>query len=408
MDKLKQFLNNIYIPIFLLGCSQVFLSSELFSLCAYMVLFWITLRADFKIRIGNSKSVRLLVIILCFGAFVGLKYFGSRNYLRDIYYYLNPLIFVLIGINHAKTLSQFHKMLNTVVGISLFLSIYALLTFVLQIKSGTFSGNMRVVFEYAMWGNVFSIGAIISKNRSNKKGERIIDLSIVIFLVMIAVLGLSRTILLQMLMMIICVLVVGQNKKYAIKKIMIGVMLSAVLVLLLSRIIPTEQLEIFNGKILNSFNEIGSDNKWSAMEIQQNWRGYEMYCVEQQFLHADILTQLIGGGFGTGIKVGSVASMVHQQGDLIYVIHNGYYGMLIKEGVIGLALYTLFFIFSIREVILKLKYTHNRRESFILGLLLCLSLYSYLVKGIFADFVLTNALVMYGAWIGCSNTIRKN
>ena len=97
--------------------------------------------------------------------------------------------------------------------------------------------------------------------------------------------------------------------------------------------------------------------------------------------------------------------LVHQTGEYIYIIHNGFYNILIKEGIVGLLIYILFYLEIIIYSFKSYMITKNKKDLLIVGITLCLIVYTYLVKGIFADFQQINALLVIGGWLRLK---RKN
>lgn len=109
-------------------------------------------------------------------------------------------------------------------------------------------------------------------------------------------------------------------------------------------------------QLLKSSEELSTDHEWDFKDINNNWRGYEIYLEQSQFKNANIIQKLFGTG-ASGVFVGSNAKLVTKMpGDgYIPVLHNGYYGVLAYSGLLGLTLYILFYLLNYKYVYLQFK-----------------------------------------------------
>ena len=105
---------------------------------------------------------------------------------------------------------------------------------------------------------------------------------------------------------------------------------------------PEEITDTLGDKFSNTFSEISSDNVYkNSLEAQQDWRGYEIQCAKKQWSSAKPITQLVGGGNGTLIAIHYMPEHwkdfeQRQNGQLgITLLHNTYYTLLIKAGILG-------------------------------------------------------------------------
>lgn len=96
------------------------------------------------------------------------------------------------------------------------------------------------------------------------------------------------------------------------------------------------------------------------------------------------IDKFLGYGFGKGIYVGEFSYLVMPGSHgTIPVLHNGYYTMLIKNGIVGLILYLSFYFTNIKTAIRYIKNKQNMYEAkFQIGILLALMTLTYFVTGI--------------------------
>ena len=405
MSKLNKNNESFYILLIIFGCLQQLISSELLTLIGIVYFIFLVIQSKIRIKLGWSKPIIILLLIFLIGSFVGLKNFYSRNYLRDIYYCINPIIILFIGMNLSNNKTENNKLLNSVVAISVLSSLFSSILATVSILEGNNFFNLRKFFEYVMWGNVISIGILITKiSEKNGKKDKAQIISLV-FLIIVSILGMSRTVWAEIAILLLILFLSSKKKaKFFLKYFKIFFILSVVSFFVIVNI-PSKTKTILINKILNSFNEVNYNNHWTSTKIQKNWRGYEISQAKVQFNKGTLLQKIIGYGFGKGIYVGRYSMLVHQTGEYIYIIHNGFYNILIKEGIVGLLIYILFYLEIIIYSFKSYMITKNKKDLLIVGITLCLIVYTYLVKGIFADFQQINALLVIGGWLRLK---RKN
>ena len=109
----------ISFELLILLISNLFIPAEAFLLIAFCYLiFLITIRNNGKIIVNTRSHILYLIIILCFGTSIGLlhlKEYSLHWMLRDIFYILNPIIFVLLGVYLCKTWGKKYDLYKTIV-----------------------------------------------------------------------------------------------------------------------------------------------------------------------------------------------------------------------------------------------------------------------------------------------------
>ena len=140
----------------------------------------------------------------------------------------------------------------------------------------------------------------------------------------------------------------------------------------------------------NSFNELNPNQDWSIKQnINNSWRGYEVWLILDNFNNSSVINKLFGNGFGsyiysdfaipvyTVVDGKTVVESIHE----IAIFHNGYFGALFKCGIVGLILY-ISFIISL--YVFSFKYIKNKKDLFLnLALITYIVLATYVVMGLF-------------------------
>lgn len=151
--------------------------------------------------------------------------------------------------------------------------------------------------------------------------------------------------------------------------------------LVLINILPAGIKEIFIEKIFNSITETSSSGDWNSLaNINNDWRGFEKYSAQQQFSSSSIVNKVFGNGIQSGILVGNFAILVGITSVYIPYLHNSYYTILIKEGILGVTLFLSFFVFNGLFFISKIKKNVAYLLPVCLVILLLIS--CYVVQGV--------------------------
>lgn len=101
----------------------------------------------------------------------------------------------------------------------------------------------------------------------------------------------------------------------------------------------------FFGKLSNSLNEISFEDGAAAEDMVKNWRGFESLQAQKSFNDANIFEKIVGRGMGATVDLGFYVEM---GSEMVYrylpMLHNGYYHVLVKYGILGLLMYLLIII----------------------------------------------------------------
>lgn len=99
-------------------------------------------------------------------------------------------------------------------------------------------------------------------------------------------------------------------------------------------------------KISNIYTETLSSSFKDKQAIQENWRAYEAVQGVAKFALGTRTEQIIGHGFGTLTDIGFEIKLGGVLRTDIPIFHNGYIFLLVKLGVLGVALY-LYFVYMV-------------------------------------------------------------
>lgn len=201
------------------------------------------------------------------------------------------------------------------------------------------------------------------------------DKIVLLLLIAVSVLSFSRTLFLILGCLFLPMAFQRRNIKIIVRIIvLIGFCLMVVVILL------PGVFGVFYDKLLNSFSEISSSNRWTLDAIVQNWRGYEVYCARQTVLKYSPFESLFGKGFGATVKT-RYAWLVTGESQLPF-LHNGYYTALIKGGMVGLILYIMLFVMQLLFALNQRKFDMYQKNLYI-GIVIALAFTSIAVQGVY-------------------------
>lgn len=304
-----------------------------------------------------KKSIKInsyLNMILIIG-FVGgviqlaINSYDIRDIIRDISRFLTPVVFIAYGIylRYKKNIN-IEKIYIAIISASIIIEIRHLLLILFNIK-----GILNGISIRGIGGNgsyITSIAIIIllfNKNNTileyiNRRFNRFI---LIAFLLILFVCYLSRTHLIVLLIGIIINIFAAKRIKF--KQLKSFIVYFLIIISIAITIVPKDTLNQFINKSLNSIEEISSESDhWNQIDINKNWRGYEVYRTKELFKEANVQEVLFGFGFGKRVNLNLEIYLGdgNTKYDSIPTLHNGYYYILLKTGIFGVAIYTIFFI----------------------------------------------------------------
>ena len=376
---------NIYWPIVIIAIIQKFVSPEAFFLINLAWLFCMIL-AYKKAVVNPIWGFWVMWVFLFVGAVLGIHILASsnRDFVRDFFYYINPMIYIYAGAMYAKTGVDFDTFSNSIIIGELVQAFSFILTF---IQEGRAPEGISSFFWMPL---ALLLINRFDKERSFKPVTRII---LLIIYMTAALLTFSRT----TLVMVLCVFIFGStlhfNAKKALKLIVVLIVMLCAGLYVFFNIVPKEDQEMFTKKFENSQNEMNPFQNWRKEEIvTKSWRGYENSCVIKEFQKGNVIENFFGYGFGKRIEVGRYSTdLLLQRTEegksttSIAITHNGYANILIKLGILGLVLLLYFYInIFIRSMRFAKKFK-SVEARVLAGIVVGLLIETLFMNGIFRD-----------------------
>lgn len=321
-------------------------ASEMLSTYAFWILLTVsTVSFVFKnvgrVIIKHKKSTSVLIAMFVVGFFSSLitmacesRSIGAWLYIRDIIKMSAIPLTCVVCTMLANQEHHDRKVLYST--LFFFCSVYGIGSMVVSIPS--YIASAESLFSFAgnlinQWIAAVGIFLAFCKPPCVEKYYvgRWFDLVAKIGLSILVVISFSRTVF----VILICLLLpFFYNKLTTLLKMLL---LISVSVMIVWNVFPNIAAS-FSDKVLRSFTEMSSaSSSWDNWNIVNNWRGYEVYCAQNEFDSYNLLEKIIGKGFGATVDAKGYASLVTSEDALPY-LHNGYYTTLIKMGIVGVAL----------------------------------------------------------------------
>lgn len=410
---------NIPIIFILLSFCGVFLtndSTNIILLVITSLYFLYLILSTNKIVIKDIEVIGVLFIILILGIFITLIHindYSLRNVIRDIFYILNPIVFIWTGIMFKYKYEERFDIFKIIVYIAVISSILNLLQIakeprILQVSSiYIFRNYIEVINAYAVL--IAIVLLFTNKHIKNECNFGIFRLNLFRILCIISfIIDFSRTNYIC-LFIILCpfILPIIRKNIFKVRKIIY----IFILIVLANFIMPDLMGTLFD-KMIRSITELKASINWGdPSEIVNNWRGYEIYKAKDLYLEGNWFEKIFGYGLGKLIPVGVFSELVGVDASEggITILHNGYYMMLIKCGLIGVLLYASVYLVGIRKMIIRIKNNLDLyRSKLLLGIFVGFLVSTYVTTGIISnrtDFVAC-FLIGYLSYLPSKDTLE--
>jgi hypothetical protein len=321
---------------------QLFLNRKVYWACHILLLFVLLVEEKGLIKDRNYLYSFLLGIPLIWASLFSLN--GSLSLIiQSLFYLTTPLVFTFLGMQIARVTNSKLVLKYLVYSGTIGALYYVILSL--------YSSGFEVFLDpYAMrgtvlWGSITNVMAIFivgfsKKYALNVVNNRINKILIIIINSVALYLTASRTYYIVFFIFLF-VFITGYNKKTilpvgAIYLLAVGVVMSS----------DIDNLLINRIKSIGMETEMG--DYYSDAEINARYRGFENYMALQTYRGGTPINVALGYGLEKQIDLQAYVKLGESYWRIIPVLHNGYIYLLIKEGLLGLIFYSIFFIILIK------------------------------------------------------------
>lgn len=413
-DKYKQISVPIVI-IVLLDCfgakSEVIVALSV----AIIVLMCLTGKRIILPKISGLKIYMVSIVIMIAFGFIN---FNQSKFTKGTYHIIASIIVMILGYYICYVSEKKSLVLTSEILIA-FLLIQLLVRSVTHIPSISNLEEVRIYFGVNASTFVILLLIVLTERILNQRiiiGKRI-DVILIILGIIRVIMSLNRSTIIAFIvgLAFISIFTVAYKNKRVIMRTVALAASSAIIIFLAFSFLPKESLNEFFDKVDNASNELNSSQEFSSgSNILKNWRGYEIKKARQQWESYSALEMVVGTGIQTYTKMEDMpedmASMQESMQDKESpILHNGYYTLLVKGGLLAIVGYLVFLVYPLWALIFKAKKMYDKRILIILiGLNAAMAILTYVVRGMISQSVITPYVLSVG-WLYCRyhNPVEK-
>lgn len=389
---------------------------EFIFLCALFVVLMLIINYKRLIipQIMGFKIYSIsILIMLVYGLFSG----EVNHYAKGAFHVLSVVVMVILGYYLSVMTSHKKSLFLSMEICGIIISLISIVRGLRNFGELTTIEGLRKYFGADIYEltTIFVVLLFICVFKKKVIATRAIDIFALVLLGLNILISLGRAqifaILIVLVVMSISNFVFEKNKIKVLGRFLAVVIVLATLIGTVLYFLPYDVQDTFFDKTVNSSKEINYESEFrNDSEIFNNWRGYEIKNATRQWKHYNALEMLIGGGIQKQIKIINLPSYFSSSKGYSFensqspILHNGYYTLLVKGGLLGL----VGLIIWLLAPIFMLAKNNNEEQRDILLLMICLNamylIFTYVVRGVI-DQVMH---ISYGLTIGWLNGLYFN
>lgn len=322
-----------------------------FEITTVIVFAHIALEMLFMQNFTISKSFLLFLapflLIVSIGFIVGITQVmfniaHPMDFLRDLFYYLGPVIYAIFGyILSRRYLCSLDKLFSFFFFLGVYLAIAHIIEMAFNIEFYlNSSGNINDRTKITHFINI-SILLMLAGFRFNSLNLKPSSVILILILMFSMYFSYSRVSIFVLLLFIVGLYGVNffKIKRFSAAVILISISIAFLIL---------DHSSLFLEKLYNSFSELSKTKFLDDKDINHYWRSYEsIKAIESYFNDGGIFNHLFGYGFGKTSDLGISIKLGDNHFTEIGVFHNAYISFLLKTGVIGLFAYIFFSLYFV-------------------------------------------------------------
>lgn len=359
-------------------------------------------------HLPRVKGMLLFVAMIVISAYIGGLSNDVRDIVKDVFYVAQTLVIIMIGYQ-CYYLKETKDVKKTLYIAGLGMAIFSVGRVILNITQITDMHSIREISSREVYEVAFILCILLADKLVMNRVifTNTIDWVAAALMLLNVILSMGRAQIVSMFAMIVAMLIfnvlIGKNRAGRLVKLSISVAILVIISFLLYLALPQNIQDEFNDKMTVSFNEISSDEDYDGyMKAIQHWRGFEIEQAKIQWEKAPVWQKILGEGLGTYIQVKYIPSEFTEdmhRGKSIALLHNAYYTLLIKGGLLGTFSLIWLYISNIIPFF-KVKNYYLKRETIVMAMITVgMMIMSYIVNGNFGF----RTWIAWGIMIGWIN-----
>lgn len=390
--------NEIVWPIMIFLLLKYFgVSGPIMFLISVAWLIYISVRDNrVRITIPRIHGFSLYCTFIVIAIVIGLMMNDTRDVAKDIFYSFPTIVMIMIGYlynkyDNGKSVTKTLYLTGTIITLISFVNL------AMNFSTMSNMGLLRTIMGQQVYETTFIFAIMLSEKIIGKKVifSNITDWLMIFLMLLKSIISLGRTELIVTIIIVVVVLLLNiyfsEFKFNSILTLTVVATVMLVVGLTVYTSLPENIRNQFMDKLVYSLEEVDSDVQYdSTIEAMQHWRAYEVSCAIKQWEESNFFTELFGAGFGEYIKIEYIPHNFNDQmvkNNSIALLHNTYYTLLVKGGVLGV-IAIIWLYLSNAVVVFKRRYKKYAYEiSAMCVITIGMMIFTYATRGIFSQSV---------------------
>lgn len=380
-------------PIVLIYMIKYFniLSTKTASLFYLGILFILILFMK-KIVIPKVWGLVFYSFFILYSTIVGVLIYSLRDVVRDLYYVLPTVFLIILGYYCYKVYSDKLSIFKTIVLSGTLISTFTFIKMLGNLSKMTEFSGIRQIFDFCDYEVAMSFVFLfcyvfIKKERIFSKWFQRYS-----FIIMLGhiILSLARSVWIQVGLACLLAFAIEFYRKreqriiIQFSKVVIACIVCLTLFMIAA---PKSITDEFSEKFSKSTEELNAEQEFNNVDdAMQNWRAYEIQMAKKQWRESNVFIEVFGAGMGKGVHLQFVpytwSEIVDEQND-IPLLHNGYYTVLPKGGLVGIAALVWLMLSNIIFCVKAIKKRDGLYINYIILFSICIAflVQTYIVRG---------------------------
>lgn len=318
-------------------------------------------------------------------------------FLKNSINFSNPIIFLTIGAMLSWVLDK-KTMIKMILNVALLVSLLHIIYLAINISVFSSFDELRTTSGTQIDIVPLALAIVLFRKNFDLVLNKKIAVFYEIIFFAILLITFSRTMLIVFIIYSFIIIALSMNDDKRFLKIIKFFLYFLVIFGLFYLLIPDDIKTTFFNKILNSFQEVSSNNAWSdSTDVTHDWRGFENYSALFQFSNSSLMNKIFGRGIMDSIFVGIYSSLVGVSNGYLPYLHNGYFTLLLKGGFITLFYYIFFLLGNaFKHILYFKKYNKNSFTALPISILIGFFVTTYFTMGPFVRGISVWLLILLG------------
>ncbi len=356
-------------------------------------------------RLTPPRSLVVIFLLATVGAlyrfFILNSYFDPYFTFRDVYYFMKPMWFIVLGFFVMAYYKDYRIVLKGLAVAIVLSNLYGL-SLILLNPSMLVKVDLAARTEFGLIDFEAVVAfSILLLEKKHQLRLFSVNTRRFFYIVVIVRIIFSMTRTLYVIALLVWVLAKLKNTRWYRRAAVSMVVLMMSAIFLGEELAPyvTTDVDVVQGmtdKFKNSFSEVMVYDRQTMDRINRDWRGHEAFLGMKMFEQGDGFQKICGQGFGTVVY----NDLFHgEKLEFIPFFHIGYVTVVLKSGIFGLILYIIFTLSLFRPLNVA-----RTREQYVVAQFMAMSgvvllVHTFVMHGLFTNGTQPLFLIFLGSSI---------